>query len=215
MFLNVPSISAWEWHPFTISSAPGDALTTHHIKAMGEGTFTGKLFELAKTPALVADEVVMNVEGPFGVSIDLAKYDEVVLVVGGIGVTPAHSLFRDFLLRREAGTLPANVTSVKLIWIVRYPQILSIFEDTCKQALEANYPEFSLSLWADKADEKPYEGGVPFNSGRPDIAELASSSAAAGMRCLMFHCGPPGLERATMKIAMELGIDYRTETFAL
>ena len=48
VFLNVPCISALEWHPFTISSAPGDLLTSHHIKSMGESQFTGKLLALAK-----------------------------------------------------------------------------------------------------------------------------------------------------------------------
>ena len=31
-FINVPAVSQHEWHPFTISSAPADAVTTHHIK---------------------------------------------------------------------------------------------------------------------------------------------------------------------------------------
>jgi NADPH oxidase len=31
VFLNVPDISAVEWHPFSISSAPDDQYTTHHI----------------------------------------------------------------------------------------------------------------------------------------------------------------------------------------
>jgi predicted ferric reductase len=48
VFLNVPEISLLEWHPFTISSAPGDKLTTHHIRKMGDDTtFTAKLECLA------------------------------------------------------------------------------------------------------------------------------------------------------------------------
>merc|ERR1711871_1302641 len=47
-FLNVPAISILEWHPFTISSSPMDISTTHHIKSMGPGTFTDKLYDLAR-----------------------------------------------------------------------------------------------------------------------------------------------------------------------
>ncbi|CAN0463399.1 unnamed protein product, partial [Hapterophycus canaliculatus] len=43
VFINVPSISLLEWHPFTISSCPDDRETTHYIKDMGPTTFTGKL----------------------------------------------------------------------------------------------------------------------------------------------------------------------------
>jgi len=32
VLLNVPAISTLEWHPFSISSAPVDSETTHHIK---------------------------------------------------------------------------------------------------------------------------------------------------------------------------------------
>ena len=69
VFLNIPDISIHEWHPFTVSSAPGDAKMTHHIKSMGTGTFTDKLYALAAlnpTPG----NLVVNVEGPpFGRSV--------------------------------------------------------------------------------------------------------------------------------------------------
>lgn len=32
VFINVPLVSQLAWHPFTISSAPNDPQTTHHIK---------------------------------------------------------------------------------------------------------------------------------------------------------------------------------------
>jgi hypothetical protein len=32
VLLNVPAVSAWEWHPVSISSSPSDAATTHHVK---------------------------------------------------------------------------------------------------------------------------------------------------------------------------------------
>jgi hypothetical protein len=35
VLLNVPALSAWEWHPVSISSAPSDAATTHHVKVGG------------------------------------------------------------------------------------------------------------------------------------------------------------------------------------
>ena len=46
-FLNVPSISVLEWHPFTIASAPHDSKSTFHIRDMGPGSFTGRLHALA------------------------------------------------------------------------------------------------------------------------------------------------------------------------
>ena len=37
-YLNIPRISRLEWHPFTISSAPVDMVTTHHIKVITKTT---------------------------------------------------------------------------------------------------------------------------------------------------------------------------------
>ena len=48
-FVNIPAISTMEWHPFTISSAPGyDKYTSHHIKSLKTNEWTGKLNTLAK-----------------------------------------------------------------------------------------------------------------------------------------------------------------------
>ncbi|KAK4054371.1 hypothetical protein OIO90_003604 [Microbotryomycetes sp. JL221] len=40
LFLNVPNVSKWQWHPFTISSAPGDAFISIHIRQVGDWTRT-------------------------------------------------------------------------------------------------------------------------------------------------------------------------------
>lgn len=34
-FINVPAISPWEWHPFSLTSAPSDDFISFHIGAAG------------------------------------------------------------------------------------------------------------------------------------------------------------------------------------
>ncbi|ORY89731.1 ferric reductase NAD binding domain-domain-containing protein [Leucosporidium creatinivorum] len=38
LFLNVPEVSAYQWHPFTISSAPDDPYVSVHIRQVGDWT---------------------------------------------------------------------------------------------------------------------------------------------------------------------------------
>ncbi|KAF9922652.1 hypothetical protein FBU30_007239 [Linnemannia zychae] len=38
VFLNCPDISAWEWHPFTITSAPEEDYVSVHIRVVGDWT---------------------------------------------------------------------------------------------------------------------------------------------------------------------------------
>ena len=109
-FLNIPAISTLEWHPFSISSAPSDDYTTFHVKNMGKGTFTGKLFELAQTMGQSdvltlqqSQELAVSVDGGYGRPFDPSQYDEVILCGGGIGITPLHSIFRELRAQSASG----------------------------------------------------------------------------------------------------------------
>ena len=120
IFLNVPELGRWEWHPFTISSAPSDGVVTCHIKQAprGPATFTGQLHALAlarRAPGGVA----VGVDGPYGEWLDHARYSRLLLVAGGIGVTPIVSIFRELwlLARRDA----CDCAEVHLVWTIGSP----------------------------------------------------------------------------------------------
>ncbi len=38
IFINVPELSRVEWHPFTLTSAPGDSYLSVHVRAAGDWT---------------------------------------------------------------------------------------------------------------------------------------------------------------------------------
>ena len=127
--------SEFDWHPFSISSSPGDDVTTHHIKARGPLTWTGHLLSLAKQAELVgsfrASELVMHVEGPYGMSVNYQDYNAIFLVAGGIGITPLHSTFR-CLHKIAANSAPRYSKSrsrwvfpdrVHLLWVAPRPQV--------------------------------------------------------------------------------------------
>ncbi|NWH68069.1 NOX5 oxidase, partial [Geococcyx californianus] len=49
IYLNVPAIATYEWHPFTISSAPEQQETLWlHIRSLGQ--WTNKLYEYFQQP---------------------------------------------------------------------------------------------------------------------------------------------------------------------
>jgi predicted ferric reductase len=113
-FLNIPQISALEWHPFSISSAPEDDITTHHIKAMGQGQWTGKLVDFAyEINANLSSEkslldIVINVDGPYGLNIPIANYSRFCFIAGGIGITPLHSYVRHLYLCMKSSGLHSS-----------------------------------------------------------------------------------------------------------
>jgi len=78
----------WASHPFSISEAPrGDSLRIT-VKALGD--FTSRIGEIQPGTRVVA-------EGPFGAFTDAVRRRDraVVLIAGGIGITPIRSLIEE------------------------------------------------------------------------------------------------------------------------
>lgn len=70
VYLNIPSISAWQWHPFTITSIPEDGYISLHIRTVGDWTEKCGLL-LASQNINESNNVVLNrmklkIDGPFG-----------------------------------------------------------------------------------------------------------------------------------------------------
>jgi predicted ferric reductase len=170
-FVNIPAISALEWHPFSLSSAPEDAVTTHHIKAMGENQWSGKLveftYDIHNRLLRSISELVMNIDGPYGLLIPTHLYSRYCFIAGGIGITPLHSYVRHFYLSMKealqhhpSGSFDggnnnlhleqkkcmdaqhgdnsySHIKQVRLIWIVRTMEESILFDKTL-QLLESD-----------------------------------------------------------------------------
>lgn len=113
MFVQCPAVSPFEWHPFSITSAPGDDYLSIHIRQLGDWTQELKRVfseaceqpEAGKSGLLRADENTKTslpkllIDGPYGAPAqDYRKYDVLLLVGLGIGATPFISILKDLLI---------------------------------------------------------------------------------------------------------------------
>jgi predicted ferric reductase len=74
----------WEAHPFTLSTVPSDRRLRLTVKASGD--FSSRIASLRRGTAVL-------VEGPFGrFTADATTASKVLLIAGGIGVTPLRAL---------------------------------------------------------------------------------------------------------------------------
>lgn len=97
MFINVPSVSKLQWHPFTITSNSNLEPEKLSIVIKGDGTWTRKLYHMLSSPSSL-DRLEVSVEGPYGpVSTDLSRFDTLVMVSGGSGITPFISIIRELI----------------------------------------------------------------------------------------------------------------------
>ncbi|KAE8798713.1 respiratory burst oxidase-like protein F2 [Hordeum vulgare] len=112
MFVQCPAVSPFEWHPFSITSAPGDDFLSIHVRQLGDWTRELKrVFSAAceppmngKSGLLRADENTKKtfpkllIDGPYGSPAqDYSKYDVLLLVGLGIGATPFISILKDLI----------------------------------------------------------------------------------------------------------------------
>ncbi|CAI0545210.1 unnamed protein product [Linum tenue] len=115
IFVKCPNISSFEWHPFSITSAPDDDYLSVHIRTLGDWTTEMKtIFAKVCEPPQEAKPRSMNlmrmetrnvsefptilVKGPFGAPAqNYNKYDILLLVGLGIGATPFVSIIKDLL----------------------------------------------------------------------------------------------------------------------
>mmetsp|Transcript_53947 Transcript_53947/g.94607 ORF Transcript_53947/g.94607 Transcript_53947/m.94607 type:complete len:832 (+) Transcript_53947:1-2496(+) len=214
LLVNFPEISLGEWHPFSISSSPLDGVTTMHIKNMGQGTFTGQLHKLASMAESPRD-VVMNIQGPYGPHIDLHTVPRVLLVAGGIGVTPMINTLRCAVQRARAGDLGA-LKRIHFLWSARSADVFGILEEQLALASEQLPLEVKVSLYCStKLDSSACSVGT-IRQGMPNFSEVLAEEVALG-GCLVRACGPPPMVNACAKASASFGssVDFEPWSFVL
>ncbi|OWZ15355.1 hypothetical protein PHMEG_00011007 [Phytophthora megakarya] len=102
VYVNVPAISSLEWHAFTIASSPRTSsyetnsnTLTLLIKSLGD--WTEKLMMYQQVCERCAIEPEVYVDGYYGASLAdvYHDYNTVILVGGGVGMTPLLSVLED------------------------------------------------------------------------------------------------------------------------
>ncbi|KAJ1687714.1 hypothetical protein LUZ63_019104 [Rhynchospora breviuscula] len=121
IFVNCKAVSPCEWHPFSITSAPGDDYLSVHIRTRGDWTSRLRTVfsEACKPPnenesgLLRADFTKgesncrfpkLLIDGPYGAPAqDYREYDVLLLIGLGIGATPLISIVKDVLNHIQKG----------------------------------------------------------------------------------------------------------------
>jgi dual oxidase len=91
VFVQVPHLSRFQWHPFTVSTCIGNTMQVH-IKA--DGNWTNGLRDLAQSGS--QPTIKIGLDGPFGAPAQRFYDFEYSMVFGaGIGVTPFSGILTD------------------------------------------------------------------------------------------------------------------------
>jgi len=134
----VPSISKYQWHPFTITSCPYDDYVSVHVRqvgdftrelgnAVGAGSAQAKLYD-GVDPMGMYEVALQNgqkmpllrIDGPYGAPAEDVFENEIAVLIGtGIGVTPWASILKNIWHLRNGPNPPTRLRRVEFIWVCK------------------------------------------------------------------------------------------------
>jgi predicted ferric reductase len=239
LFINIPAIARFEWHPFTISSAPErEGELTLHVRSLGN--WTRALAKLAGTRERGEDPqpLLGRVDGPYGTpSVDIFAARHVVLIGAGIGVTPFAAILDSILQRRRRGDQSLQLERVHFVWVNRdqyafewFTELLAaleaedhdglldvhIYMSGGREQLDAAALELAREVFHAKTRRDVVTGlRARTRFGRPDwealLTEFLREHAPA--RVEVFMCGPHALAKELAPLCGKLGMGFRQEVF--
>lgn len=154
VFLQIRELSWLQWHPFSVSSSPLDG--KHHlailIKVLGDWTekLKGNILNLSveqsETEPLLQHnrKITASVEGPYGHESPYhLTYENLILVAGGIGISPFLAILSDILHRINDSRPPCMQRNILIVWAIKNSDELPLLETV---DMEAICPLFSDKL---------------------------------------------------------------------
>lgn len=212
-FINVPEISALQWHPFTISSAPCDAKLQFNIKAMGLGTWTESLHQFASSCQHLEMLPQVNYDGPYGLGLEWQQYKRIILVVGGVGVTPALSILKELY---DDITVKGGSHTVKLefVWSIQSIEMLNNIGVSDMLETYHDGSSFNIQVFVTREKEGPDKKFPITYNKRPEMSEIMQCSEH-DIKTLAFACGPEPMLNQVQALAVTNGITFHKETFEL
>jgi predicted ferric reductase len=183
VYLNFPSIALFQWHPFTLASGPKNSMAEVCIRSLGDHTakLTEAIAAAASSDAIDLPRV--RVDGPYGkLSFNYKRYPNMVLVGGGIGITPLMSIIREIYQLDVPEALRSGDQSiwlqhVTLIWTVPTEAEYGWYSDQLKKAqaiTEQNlsFPSLTINVFVSRQGATSEE---ELQTGRPNFTEIFSN----------------------------------------
>ncbi|XP_021733549.1 ferric reduction oxidase 8, mitochondrial-like isoform X1 [Chenopodium quinoa] len=129
IFVKIPMISKFHWHPFSITSSCTVNDQTMSVMIKSEGCWTNSLYDILCQEVESKSQtkcVSVAIEGPYGPpSFDFVRYDNLLLIAGGIGITPMLSILQE--LAYAKGDLRNRCPSqIQLIYVTKNSQDISL-----------------------------------------------------------------------------------------
>ncbi|KAJ9462859.1 Ferric reduction oxidase 5 [Diplonema papillatum] len=202
-YITIPEIGFMEAHPFSVTTHHSSGRATFYIKNMGSGTWTDRVGKAS----IGTKGSAAQVEGPYGkLSFDVKNHSKIILVAGGIGITP--------MLSTVNYMEPDQI--VTLCWSVREAEVVRLLQSELFELL-ARFEKLRVLMYYTGKDELSLGASssdrLAIVEGRPDFRDLLAMHADKNSAIAL--CGPPGLVQTASDAVKDspLNIPVHLETF--
>lgn len=142
IFMKIPSISKFQWHSFSIASS--STVDNHRMSVIVkcDGWWTSSLYDNIQaeldSDAEKIKPLPVAIEGPYGPSsLTFLRYDSLLMVAGGIGITPFLSILHE--IAATQGSCRYRFPSrIQLIYAVKKSQDICLLKSI--SSLLQNHP---------------------------------------------------------------------------
>ncbi|KAH6770595.1 hypothetical protein C2S52_015398 [Perilla frutescens var. hirtella] len=158
IFLKIPSISMFQWHPFSITSSSSVDEHTISVIVKSEGQWTSSLHRKIIHDELdsEADQrecIPVAIEGPYGpASMEFLRYNNLLMVAGGIGVTPFLSILRELTCSTSNGR-NAYPDRIQLIFTIKKSQDVCLLESILPQLRDIQQFHVKLKVFVTRENQ--------------------------------------------------------------
>ncbi|KAM5574158.1 ferric reduction oxidase 7, chloroplastic [Rosa sericea] len=187
IFLQVKSISSLQWHPFSVSSSPLNGKYHLEVLIKTVGEWTTKLREtVSKTSAEDSDiqlprtppyQLMASVEGPYGhESPYYLRYEKLVLVAGGSGISPFLAILSDILHRIKMNK-PCLPQHVVLVWAIKTSNELSLLSTVAMGSMDfSDRLNIEIQAYVTRESECPVEDGRFYNAPSSSVFSVSKGA---------------------------------------
>ncbi|GJN02819.1 hypothetical protein PR202_ga20205 [Eleusine coracana subsp. coracana] len=171
IFIQVRELSFLQWHPFSVSSSPMDGRYHMSVLIKVLGTWTEKLRSIITDvqeqnrgdSESQSGRITACVEGPYGHESPYhLMYENLILVAGGIGISPFLAILSDIIHRIDEGK-PCMPKNVLVLWSVKQSKELSLLSAVDAQTISSSVSDklrLDIQAFVTRESVPPLEDGI-------------------------------------------------------
>ncbi|WCJ36130.1 ferric reduction oxidase 8 [Euphorbia peplus] len=154
IYVKIPRLSKFQWHPFSVTSSSNIEDDVMSLLIKCEGDWTTSLYNMIQAEINSGYEhmicIPTEIEGPYGPpSLEFLRHDSLLLIAGGIGMTPFLSIIRE-IASFQSSNKYRFPKKIQLIYVVKKSQDICLLNSisslllnqSSKQPLNLNLKVF-------------------------------------------------------------------------